>query len=118
MKIKLDENLPGGLKEALAGLGHEVDTVQDEGLSGEADPQVWQAAQKDGRFLITLDVYFTDIRQHVPGQHHGVLLLRLPVADRDQVIGRVLEIFRGFDVGSWSGLNVVATKEVVRMRKP
>lgn len=43
MRIKIDENLPRDLKEALVGLGHDVDTVEDEGLAGESDPEVRQA---------------------------------------------------------------------------
>lgn len=43
MKIKLDENIPTLLAPVLTALGHEVDTVRDEGLLGEADPVVWEA---------------------------------------------------------------------------
>lgn len=31
MKIKLDENLPSGLAKILAQLGHDADTITDEG---------------------------------------------------------------------------------------
>jgi predicted nuclease of predicted toxin-antitoxin system len=53
MRIKLDENIPRRLVEPLASLGHDVDTVEAEGLTGSEDPVVWGAAQRDGRFLIT-----------------------------------------------------------------
>jgi len=53
MKIKLDENLPIRLATALISLGHDVRTVQEEGLIGYADIKVWEAAQKEDRFLVT-----------------------------------------------------------------
>ncbi len=53
MRIKLDENLPLRLVRILAPLGHETDTVPQEGLAGQDDARVWQAAQTVGRFFIT-----------------------------------------------------------------
>ena len=37
MKIKLDENLPIRAAQRLRGLGHDVDTVLEEGLGGRSD---------------------------------------------------------------------------------
>jgi predicted nuclease of predicted toxin-antitoxin system len=39
VKIKLDENLPATLAGILARLGHDADTVVDEGLKGEPDEE-------------------------------------------------------------------------------
>lgn len=50
MNIKLDENLPARLAKALTVLGHDVDTVPQEGLTGAADPRIWEVAQEAGRF--------------------------------------------------------------------
>ena len=58
MKIKLDENLPDRLVAVLNGLGHSVDTVRTEQLTGRGDPDVWSAAQATQRFLITQDLDF------------------------------------------------------------
>jgi predicted nuclease of predicted toxin-antitoxin system len=118
MRIKLDENVPDDVIEPLKNLGHDVDTVKEEGLSGEADPGVWAAAQKDHRFLVTQDHYFADIRHHPPGTHEGVLLLRLPQTGRLQAMKRVREIFEGNDVTQWVGCNVVANENHVRVRRP
>jgi len=40
MKIKLDENLPAALAQALRGFGHDTDTVPEEGLAGFVDPDI------------------------------------------------------------------------------
>ena len=45
MKIKLDENLPASLAEMLTRLGHQTDTVPQEGLAGRQDSEIWQATQ-------------------------------------------------------------------------
>ena len=82
MRIKLDENLPAGLVPILTALGHEVDTVPAEGIGGKDDDIVWHASQADGRFLVTQDLDFSDVRKYAPGTHHGLLLVRLPQPGR------------------------------------
>jgi predicted nuclease of predicted toxin-antitoxin system len=53
VRVKLDENIPAGVAGALASLGHDVDTVPEEGLAGEADETVWAATKADKRFFVT-----------------------------------------------------------------
>jgi len=86
MRIKLDENIPRRLVEALTLLGHDVDTVEEERLTGSADPVVWAAAQREGRFLIPQDLDFSDVRRYQPGTHHGLLLVRLQAPGRNALI--------------------------------
>lgn len=68
MRIKLDENLSMKLKAGLAELGHDTDTVRDEQRTGSPDKDVWAAAQADQRFLVTLDLDFSDVRQSRPAR--------------------------------------------------
>jgi hypothetical protein len=62
MRIKLNENLPASLSLLLRKLGHNVSTVEDEGLGGSPDSVIWLAAQREARFLITQDLDFSDLR--------------------------------------------------------
>ncbi len=62
MRIKLDENLPLLIASRLNALGHDVHTTYAEGLAGRPDPQIWEAAQHENRFLITQDLGFSDAR--------------------------------------------------------
>ena len=89
MKIKLDENLPARLVAVLTGLGHNVDSVRTEQLTGRADPDVWSAAQAAQRFLITQDLDFSDVRRYTPGTHAGLLLVRLTRPGRNALFERV-----------------------------
>lgn len=71
MKIKLDEDLPERLVAELTALGHDVDTVRLEHLTGRIDGHVWSATQAADRFLITQDLDFSDLRRYAPGTHAG-----------------------------------------------
>ena len=79
-RIKPDENLPAVPGE-LAALGHDADSVPAENLASRPDADIWAAAQRTRRFLITQDLDFSDIRQFTPGTHHGLLLVRLAQPD-------------------------------------
>lgn len=118
MRIKLDENLPFRLASSLRELGHNVDTVPEEGLSGRLDRAIWEAAQQEERFLITQDMDFSDSRRFAPGQHKGILLLRLHSASRRDLLQRVQELFRNENVAKWSGCFVVATERKLRVLRP
>ena len=116
MKIKLDENLPAVLIAALAALGHDVDSVPDEKLASRPDAEIWAAAQRAPRFLITQDLDFSDIRQFAPGTHHGLLLVRLAQPGRRALADRIRMIFESENVERWSRCFVVATDRKIRVK--
>lgn len=118
MKIKLDENIPTAVASHLAAFGHDVDSVMDEGLDGRPDPDVWDGAQRAGRFLITQDLDFSDIRQFVPGTHAGLLLVRLKSPGRRAVAERIRTLFAIQPMHGWEGCFVVATEVKVRVHCP
>lgn len=118
MKIKLDENLPVRLAGALEKLGHDTDTIPEEGLAGRNDLHVWEAAQESGRFLITQDLDFSDTRRYTPGTHHGILLVRLRDPGRNALLKRVHGLFQTEAVENWKRCFVVVTDRKLRIRNP
>lgn len=118
MNIKLDENLPRALVRVLSRHGHDVDTVSDEGLTGKDDALVWRKAQQAGRFLITQDLDFSDIRRFRPGTHHGLLLVRLREPGRLALTARLRSLFATEKTDDWSGCFIVLTDHKLRIRRP
>jgi hypothetical protein len=118
MRIKLDENLPESLVASLAALGHDADNVRLQGMTGRADPLVWQAAQASSRLLITQDLDFSDIRRFTPGTHHGLLLVRLRLPGRLALAERLCAIFQTEPVETWVGCFVLVTDRKVRVHRP
>ncbi|HEX8310307.1 MAG TPA: DUF5615 family PIN-like protein [Chthoniobacteraceae bacterium] len=118
MKLKLDENLPEELLLELTRLGYKVDSVRSEGLAGESDPKVWQAAQECGRFLITQDLDFSDTRQFAPGTHNGLLLVRLRNPGRRLLTRTIVQLFSSGETESWAGCFVVLTDHKLRVLRP
>ena len=118
MKLKLDENLPESLVAELAALGHDVDNVRQEGMAGCPDPDVWAAAQAAGRFLLTQDLDFSDLRRFRPGTHHGLLLVRLPEAGRLALTRHIAELFRTENIEAWKSCFVVLSGHKLRVLRP
>jgi predicted nuclease of predicted toxin-antitoxin system len=118
MKIKLDENLPLRLAVALRELGHEVHTLFDELLAGQSDKDIWEATQKESRFLVTQDLDFSDLRKFAPGSHEGILLVRLRSPSRKDLVERIAELFQKENTDGWAGCFVVATERKIRVVRP
>ena len=62
MKFKIDENLPVELADLLQAADHDAMTVNQQALSGQADPRIAEACLAEGRVLVTLDLDFSDVR--------------------------------------------------------
>lgn len=118
MKLKLDENLPAQLAEALRSQGHDVDTVLDEHLQGRPDSVVWQSAQAEQRFMITQDLDFSDVRRYQPGTHAGLLLVRIQEPGRLALTRKVASLFVHEDVETWQRCFVVVSDHKLRIRRP
>jgi len=118
VRIKIDEDLPGASVILLRQAGFDdTKSVVEQGMGGWSDSSLWQAVQKEGRFFITADKGFGDVRVYPPGEHSGVLLLR-PDADGIQP---VLDLLRGTleaaDLSSLQGTLSVATSKGLRSRR-
>ena len=118
MKIKLDENIPYRLATHLRQMGHDVDTVAEEKLTGQADEVIWKEVKANDRFLITQDLDFSDIHRFAPGTHPGILILRLREPGRENLYNRILSIFGQEDVETWRSCFVVITDRKLRVQRP
>lgn len=116
MKIKLDENLPLRLAAQLTSRGHDVDTVPDEHLGGQPDAEVWKAAGGEGRFFITQDLDFSDVRRYQPGTHPGLLLVRLREPGADALVKAIDAV--AAEIDHWGGCFVVLTETKIRIKRP
>ena len=94
MRLKLDENAGRRWLQQLQDVGHDVDNVWDEGLSGAPDLEVLAAAVRESRALVTLDLDFASPVRFPPADTAGIAVLH--VRDRpgrddlDVAVGRLV----------------------------
>jgi predicted nuclease of predicted toxin-antitoxin system len=95
MRFKIDENLHEDVAETLRKHSHDARTVFDEGLRGRPDPEIAEAARREGRVMVTLDLDFGNIREYPPEHYRELIVLRVANQSRRhvlQVIERVLAV--------------------------
>jgi len=117
VKVKLDENIPISLVEALTLLGHDVHTVIGQGLTGRTDREIWTRCQFEDRLLITQDLDFSDSRKLQPGSHAGIVIVRFQNPGRVALINLLSSIFRNQDIEAWKGCFVVLSETKIRIRR-
>ena len=118
MRIKVDEDLPKAVVQMLRERGHDAVGVVEQGMGGWKGPALWQSVQAEGRFLITADKGFADIRVYRPGTHAGVLLLR---PDQDGIrptVSLLEQVLANYDLEDLRRTVAVATSRGLRVRRP
>jgi predicted nuclease of predicted toxin-antitoxin system len=76
MRFKVDENLPAEIRDDLRAIGHEAETVTDEGMAGAPDAALLSKVQAEARVFLTLDKGIANIRTYPPQQYSGIVLFR------------------------------------------
>jgi predicted nuclease of predicted toxin-antitoxin system len=99
-------------------LGHDVDTVVQEGLRGQDDEVLWPKVQEAERFLITKDLGFSHERHYPPGTHQGIMVLRLSDDRSLAAAQRLASVFATEVVDAWARCLVIVTDNKVRVRRP
>jgi predicted nuclease of predicted toxin-antitoxin system len=118
MLVKLDENMAKTHVELLQQEGYSAERVTDEGLSGADDEIIWQQVCSEGRFFITLDLDFSDVRRFPPGNHPGILLVRPGRHSREAVLEILSRVLREQPLETLKGCLVVADPIQTRVRRP
>ena len=95
MKLKLDENIHGGVAPALAAAGHDVGTVHEEGLAGLPDTAIAAAVKAESRCLITFDLDFADTRRYPPSEFFGLVVLRVRNRTAPRQVERITQFVAG-----------------------
>lgn len=95
MRLLADQDVYAVTTGFLRGLGHDVVTAADLGMSRSADSALLQAAQADGRVFVTRDRDYGHLA-FVQGAGAGVVYLRVLPAAVHAVhaeLGRVLALY-------------------------
>jgi predicted nuclease of predicted toxin-antitoxin system len=116
--VKLDENLGKAHLQLLRGSGYDADNVPDERISGATDELLWSKVFADGRFLVTLDLDFSDIRRFQPGTHPGILLVRARSTSSSAVLEVLRRVLAERPLEDLRGCLAVADEGVTRVRWP
>lgn len=116
-RVKIDEDLPRQLADLVAAEGYDAATVVGQGWQGAADDELWPRVQDEGRWLITADKGFADLRSHPAGSHAGVILLRSVEESRRAYLELAAIALARLKLDDLAGAVVVVTYRGVRIRR-
>jgi predicted nuclease of predicted toxin-antitoxin system len=116
--IKIDEDLPPAIAQVFGRAGHDATTVLEQGWSGCRDEVLLRRAAAEGRWLVTADRGFADIRQYPAGSHRGIVVLQAAIESRARYIALAEAATRTVDLDRLSGCLVLVTPAGIRIRRP
>jgi predicted nuclease of predicted toxin-antitoxin system len=116
MRFKIDENLPNDVADSLRRHGHDAQSVFDEGLRGRADPEIAEAARREGRAVVTLDLDFGNIREYPPEQYRGLIVLRVADQSRRHMLRVMDRLIAALDCAPLDGHLWVVSEGGIRIR--
>jgi predicted nuclease of predicted toxin-antitoxin system len=116
-RLKVDENLPDEIAELFLRHGHDAVTVADQGWEGLPDDELWRGIQAEGRWLVTADKGFADLRRFPPGAHAGVILLRLARQNRRDYSLLAETLLMQVELDEVVGAVIVVNERGVRVRR-
>ena len=116
-QVKIDEDLPCQIADLVAARGYDAATVIRQGWQGASDDELWPRVQNEGRWLITADKGFADLRLHPAGSHAGVILLRAFEESRRTYLELATVALDRLKLDDLAGAVVVVTHRGVRIRR-
>jgi predicted nuclease of predicted toxin-antitoxin system len=116
IQVKVDEDLSDEVAAVFAAAGYQADTVRSQGWRGLLDEELWGRVQAEGRWLITADKEFGDVRKYGPGKYPSVILIRADNESRRQYLELAETVVRSLRLEEIPGCLVVVTPRGIRLR--
>jgi predicted nuclease of predicted toxin-antitoxin system len=116
MRFKTDENLPSEIAELLAEANHDALRVDQQGLTGIADPGLAAVCLVERRAIVTLDTDFMDIRRFPPDQYTGIIVLRPHRRSAPNIVRLVTRLLPFLQTESLVGKLWIVDESRIRIR--
>jgi predicted nuclease of predicted toxin-antitoxin system len=116
-RVKVDEDLPRAVAEALRDCGHDVRTVAEQSYGGWADNLIWSRVQAEERILLTADKRLADVRRLRGTKGSGIVLLRLERESWQGYARLVHKLVASVPLGELMGSITVVSDSGIRIRR-
>jgi predicted nuclease of predicted toxin-antitoxin system len=118
VSIKVDEDLPPAVAQVFRQAGHDTSTVLEQGWSGCPDDALLARVRAEGRWLVTADRGFADMRQYSPGSYAGIIVFQAVVESGRRYLALAEAAARTLELERLAGCLITVTPGRVRIRRP
>jgi predicted nuclease of predicted toxin-antitoxin system len=117
--LLLDQNIPHGIAAWLRGKKPtwRINHVNDVGLKGQTDPEIFRWAQTNQAIVITYDEDFADTRSFPLGSHCGVIRLRVWPTTVEMTQSAIERILMQVPETELAGSLIIVDGDKIRMRR-
>lgn len=113
----VDEDLPRSLAQELRAAGLSARDVRDVGLRGKSDDEIFRYASNHRLTLLTGDLGFGNILRYPLGEHHGIVVARLPNEMSVAAVNKtVMEAVKSLSERDFVGNVVIIELDRIRLR--
>ncbi len=117
MKMFANENLFEPIIDYLKGLGHDVLSIRDSGLSGISDNVVYQRACRDDMVIITMDKDFSRIFRFPPEKCGGIIVVKIYKRTVDETLSIFKKYYDSIQEKDIHKNLVIITPDEVRIKR-
>lgn len=116
--ILLDQNIPRDIAAWLKSQRPDwtVRHVNDVGLTGKADVEIFLWAQKESSIVITFDEDFADTRTFKLGAHCGIIRLRVWPTTSEATMSAIQRLLASVSDEQLNGSLVIVDQNRIRLR--
>ncbi len=100
----------------LRSTGHDVKSLQEEGLYRTSDDKVIQIAKAEHRTVITFDRHFGNVIKYPPSGTAGIIHIRIHPPIIKDIIRAIDSLFKKYKDATFHGKLIVLSKSGYRVR--
>ena len=118
LNILFDQNIPVAVVDWLRRQRPKwhIKHVNEIGMQGLPDEQIYNWAQENGAIIVTFDEDFADARYYSLGRHHGVVRLRVWPTTEEVTIHALSRLLRNVQESDWRGSLIIVDNSKIRLR--
>ncbi len=116
MRFLVDENIFPAITSYLRTLGHDVKSLQEEGLFRTTDDKILQMAKNEDRTIITFDKHFGNVLKYPPSDTAGIIHIRIHPPLLGYILPAIDNLFKKYEFSSFRGKLIILSRSGYRIR--
>ena len=116
MRFLVDENIFPKITLFLRESGHDVKSIQEEGLFRTTDDEIIRIAKNDNRTIITFDKHFGNTLKYPPANTAGIIHIRIHPPLLEDILPAMDNLLKKYEPPSFNGTRIVLSNKGYRVR--